>query len=174
MERSDAKKRALENYVPVKDRLKEFRNEHGINLSLESEIIYQDDNSCTFKATIKEISTGNIIAIGHSHEKISDNPHVNSTSMVENCETSAWGRALANLGMQIDKGIASKEEMKKANTPKGYTGTKEEQQRLFSILRSMGINEDELATKIHRSLIENKIFNDTLSLTRFVKDFNHK
>ena len=36
---------------------------------------------------------------------------VNTTSALENCETSAWGRALAAAGFEVTKGIASREEM---------------------------------------------------------------
>jgi hypothetical protein len=36
---------------------------------------------------------------------------VNKTSYIENCETSAWGRALGNLGIGIDASIASAEEV---------------------------------------------------------------
>jgi ssDNA-binding Zn-finger/Zn-ribbon topoisomerase 1 len=36
---------------------------------------------------------------------------INKTSFVENCETSAWGRALGNLGIGIDDSIASAEEV---------------------------------------------------------------
>jgi len=40
---------------------------------------------------------------------------VNTTSALENCETSAWGRALAAAGFEVTKGIASREEMAKVN-----------------------------------------------------------
>ena len=172
MEKSEAKKKAIENYVMVKDRIKQFRDIYNTTLSLESEMIDFNENYCTFKATIRHTELGIVIANGYSHEKISDNPFINATSMVENCETSAWGRALANLGMKIEKGIASKEEMRKAaNKPKEYTGDKQEQQRLSSILRSIGINNSDLAKKIHNGLIENKIMNDALSITKFVKEY---
>ena len=36
------------------------------------------------------------------------------TSFVENCETSAWGRCLANLSIGIDSSIASALEMQNA------------------------------------------------------------
>lgn len=51
---------------------------------------------------------------GHAFERESDSPSdVNYKSALENCETSAWGRALAAAGILIDKGIASSEEMSK-------------------------------------------------------------
>src|SRR5690606_34698151 len=51
-------------------------------------------------------------ATGHAFE-IKAQGYINPTSFIENCETSAVGRALANLGFRIDNGIASLEEMQK-------------------------------------------------------------
>ena len=46
---------------------------------------------------------------------------VNKTSYIENCETSAWGRALGNLGIGINESIASAEEVVSAvNEEKNY------------------------------------------------------
>jgi len=51
---------------------------------------------CVFKATL--YVAGVPVATGHA-EEIRGQGNVNRTSHVENCETSAVGRALANLGM---------------------------------------------------------------------------
>ena len=40
--------------------------------------------------------------------------YINKTSYVENCETSAWGRALGNLGIGIETSIASSNEVSMA------------------------------------------------------------
>ena len=40
--------------------------------------------------------------------------YINKTSHIENCETSAVGRALAMLGFEIKKSVASKEEVENA------------------------------------------------------------
>lgn len=53
-------------------------------------------------------------ATGHAFENRSEG-YVNKTSYIENCETSAVGRALALLGYEIKRGIASREEMEKAD-----------------------------------------------------------
>ena len=37
--------------------------------------------------------------------------YINETSYVENCETSAWGRALGNFGIGIDTSVASADEV---------------------------------------------------------------
>ena len=60
------------------------------------------------KATVKD-ETGRVIATGHAYEK-EGSSFINKTSALENCETSAWGRALGNLGIGIDESMASAQE----------------------------------------------------------------
>lgn len=166
-------KKAMDNYVQVKDRIKEFRENFKHDYAMTSEILDAGSNYETvlFKACIIDISSGSIVATGHSFERKSDNPNVNITSIVENCETSAWGRALANFGMKIEKGIASKEEMKRVHKAEQYTGTTQEKQQLMSILRSQGITDKDLAKNIHDTLIESKTLNDSSSLIMFINKF---
>jgi hypothetical protein len=52
-------------------------------------------------------------ATGHAYE-LRSSGHVQQGSYVEVCETSAVGRALALLGFEVRRGIASREEMQKA------------------------------------------------------------
>ena len=60
------------------------------------------------------------IGTGHAHE-IEGQGMVNTTSALENCETSAVGRALAMAGFEVTKGIASREEMAGAERRAQYT-----------------------------------------------------
>ena len=57
--------------------------------------------------------SGRIVASGHAHET-KNSSYINKTSHVENCETSAWGRALANFGIGIDSSVASANEVNMA------------------------------------------------------------
>ena len=55
-------------------------------------------------------------------EEIKGSTFINKTSYVENCETSAWGRALANFGIGLETAVASADEIQNAisnnnNTP---------------------------------------------------------
>lgn len=95
-------------YVLVNERLKYFRENYK-NWTLDSEIISLDNGICVMKATIKD-TEGNVKATGHAYEK-ENSTFINKTSFIENCETSAWGRALGNLGIGIDASIASAEEI---------------------------------------------------------------
>lgn len=100
-------------YVEVNERIKFFRESGNYNgWSLSSEVVHLDADSCVIKATIAD-PNGYIIATGFAQEDKSSS-YINKTSYVENCETSAWGRALANLGIGIDTSIASSNEVSMA------------------------------------------------------------
>ena len=64
------------------------------------------------KATVKD-ENDVTKATGYAYEKESSS-FINKTSFIENCETSAWGRALGNLGIGIDASIASADEVQNA------------------------------------------------------------
>lgn len=101
------------DYVEVNERLKYFRSEPKFkDYSLESEIISLDKEFITIKAIIKD-GNGRVVATGLAQEK-AGSTYINETSFVENCETSAWGRALGNLGIGIDTSVASAEEVQNA------------------------------------------------------------
>lgn len=170
-------KKAMDNYVQVKDRIKEFREVFKHDYAMTTELLDAGANYDTvlFKASIIDIGSGSIVATGHSFERKSDNPNVNITSIVENCETSAWGRALANFGMKIEKGIASKEEMKRTqHKADPYTGTVKEKQTLISLLRSQGVTCKDRAKDIHEKLLESKVLNDSASLIMFINKYNEE
>ena len=175
MSKGSRAKAIKENYVQVKDRIKQFRDEHP-EWGLHSEILGIDKDECLMKGWITN-ETGRTLAVGHSRERTSDNPDVNITSLVENCETSAWGRCLANLGYGIDKAIASHEEMRKvkaSNTSGEYTGTVKQKATLQRLLRSNQITSQDLAKKIHDSLIKQKISDDVISINKFISEKNYE
>lgn len=95
-------------YVLVNERLKYFR-ENFKDWILDTDIISLENGVCVMKATIKN-PEGVVIASGHAYEK-ENSTFINKTSYIENCETSAWGRALGNLGIGIDVSIATAEEV---------------------------------------------------------------
>lgn len=102
-------------YVEVKEKLKHFRKEYK-NYSLQSDIVSLETTDGTTRVVIKAWITdeeGFTIATGHAYED-KDSTFINKTSFIENCETSAWGRALGCLGIGIETSIASAEEMRNA------------------------------------------------------------
>ena len=97
-------------YVMVNERIKEFRANYP-EYSLVSEIVSLDNDSCVVKAMVIN-DKGVVVATGLAREERQDKTSlVNLNAYVENCETSAWGRALGNLGIGIDIAIASGDEM---------------------------------------------------------------
>ena len=100
------------NYVTVNERLKAFRtlpDYKGWTLRTIAHELTHD--VCTMEAQILD-PTGRIVANGFAHElRTQPGSMVNATSHIENCETSAWGRALGNLGIGIDESICSAQEL---------------------------------------------------------------
>lgn len=97
-------------YVEVNERIKYFRfSDDYKGWSLSSEIVHLDADSCVIRAEIRD-ENWVLRATGFAQEDKSSS-YINKTSYVENCETSAWGRALANLGIGIDTSIASSNEV---------------------------------------------------------------
>ena len=99
------------DYVEVSEKLKFFR-ETWPDWSLTSDIVELTEKRITIKSSIKN-PEGRAIATGIAYET-EGSTHINKTSFVENCETSANGRALGNFGIGIDSGIASADEVKNA------------------------------------------------------------
>lgn len=98
-------------YVTVNERLKHFRETYP-NYALLSEVVHLDGDSVAVKATIYDENDRAIATGLASEERIAST--INKTSYVENCETSAWGRCLANFGIGIDANVASADELANA------------------------------------------------------------
>ena len=100
-------------YVEVNERIKFFRQEDEYkNWTISTEFTALDSEMCVCKCVIADPSQ-RVVATGHAHEERSSS-HINKTSYVENCETSAIGRALAMMGIGIDTSIASANEVQDA------------------------------------------------------------
>ena len=128
-------------YAEVSERILAFRKLNP-NGRIVTEIIDKTDNDVTMKATIIDEHM-NELATGYASEV--KKGLVNSISMLENCETSAIGRALGFCGFGIDSGIASGQDMEKVEQYK-QKNKKEE------IYTNMYISYDE-ALKIVKTTI---------------------
>lgn len=98
-------------YIPVNERIKAFRKVCS-NGQIDTELVLIEDGFCIIKATVKD-EEGNLLATGYASEKESSS-YINKTSFIENCETSAVGRALGFCGIGIDTSIASSDEVERA------------------------------------------------------------
>ena len=99
------------NYVEVNQRIKGFRMLYPEG-SIQTEILSNVDGVVLMKASIID-DKGVLLGTGHAFEKESSS-YINKTSYIENCETSAVGRALAMCGIGIDTSIRSAEEVENA------------------------------------------------------------
>ena len=98
-------------YGEVSERIKAFRYlypEGGI----ETEVIKYENGEVVIKATITN-ENGKILGTGTAQEK-EGSSFINKTSFIENCETSAVGRALSMAGFSIGTTIMSYQEIANA------------------------------------------------------------
>ena len=102
-------------YAEVNQRIKAFRMVYPDGFICTS-MMSNADGVCVFRAEVgyyNENGSRVVIGSGTAYEK-EDSSFINSTSYIENCETSAAGRALGMAGFGIDTSVASLEEVKNA------------------------------------------------------------
>ena len=108
-------------YAEVNQRIKAFRMIYPQG-SIVTQMLSNENGICVFKATVGT-DDGVILGTGTAYEK-EDSSFINKTSYIENCETSAVGRALGMAGFGIDVSVASAEEV--ANAMANQEVTQEE------------------------------------------------
>jgi hypothetical protein len=100
----------LSEYEPVEVRLEKFINDHK-NFRISTELEVVEATRYIVKAYLyKDASDSVAWATGYAEETVTARG-VNQTSALENCETSAIGRALANAGYAPKGKRPSREEM---------------------------------------------------------------
>ena len=98
-------------YAEVNQRIKAFRMLCP-NGCITSEILSNNGGVVVMKASVLD-EEGRLLGTGTAYEK-EGSSNINKTSYIENCETSAVGRALAMCGFGIDLSVASYEEVSNA------------------------------------------------------------
>lgn len=99
------------DYAEVNQRIKAFRSVCPGG-SIITDMLSNENGVCVFRATVYD-EEQRILGTGTAYEKESSS-FINKTSYIENCETSAVGRALGMCGFGIDTSIASAEEVANA------------------------------------------------------------
>ena len=129
------------NYVLVNERVKAFRMLFPDG-TITTEILSNNDGVVLMQARVYD--GDKLLSMGHAYEKESST-YINKTSYIENCETSAVGRALGFLGIGVDTSIASFEEVQNA------VNNQEKKPDKYAKYKTEHINEDE-ATQLERDL----------------------
>lgn len=127
-------KLGAKGYAQVNERIKAYRKVYPSG-SIETEIEEIKDDYIRIKATVYN-EDDKVIATGTASEMLTGNEkkdYINKTSMVENCETSAVGRALGFAGFGVDTAIASAEDMERAK----------DNSKRFEIYKDMFIRDEE-------------------------------
>ena len=107
-------------YAEVNQRIKAFRMVFPEGF-IRTEMTSNVDGVCIFRAMVGTYTADGsmlIFGTGTAYEKESSS-FINSTSYIENCETSAVGRALGMAGFGIDTSVASYEEVANAMENQG-------------------------------------------------------
>lgn len=102
----------LKDYIEVNVRIMKFYEKYPEGRIL-TEIVKWENEVIVMKATAYRDNSEVPASTGYAYEK-EGSSFINKTSALENCETSAVGRALAILGFEIKKSVASREEVANA------------------------------------------------------------
>ena len=184
----------LENYETVEERLKVFWKDNPEG-RIFTEVVHEtDDGSCvTIRAFIyKDENDTNPISTGIAQETKGQGGFANTDAWVENCETSAIGRALANWKYQgSNKPRPSAEEMSKVvkeDTPK--TPSKKEVAKITNdsaekFAEDIGANKKSVGDQLNDILkemipndkkmkeVKTKVYNDMVESTEVSEDVDN-
>lgn len=102
------------DYALVAERISMFYERYAEG-RIVTELVARTEHEVTFRAAVYRHATDREpAATGWAAERVGDG-EINAVACLENTETSAIGRALANLGFTASKKRPSREEMEKAD-----------------------------------------------------------
>lgn len=107
----------MTDYVTVNKRIEAFYAAHPEG-SIQSEIHTLTDKLVVVRAWVYRTPDDSRPCIAHSQLGIPGKTSFTKDSEVENAETSAVGRALAMMGFEVRKGMASQEEVRNKTVPR--------------------------------------------------------
>lgn len=133
------------DYAEVNQRIKAFRMVYPQG-AITTDLISNENGICIFKAIVQN-EEGFVLGTGTAYEK-EGSSFINKTSYIENCETSAVGRALGMAGFGIDTSVASAEEVQNAMA--------QHEQKEVQDIQENKINETKL-NALNKAIENNKI-----------------
>ena len=133
----------LEDYEPVASRVQRFYEEFP-NGAIHTEIVFDDGQRVVIKATVwRSLEDARPAAIDYAEELLTDRG-VNSTSRIENCATSATGRAISiaahGLGPSDWTKKPSREEMAKVQRREPQTNSQTKVDKPAGLISDKQVN----------------------------------
>ena len=125
-------------YAEVNQRIKAFRMVFPTGI-IETDMLSNENGVCVFRASVgywDEDAGLVVLGTGTAYEKESSS-FINKTSYIENCETSAVGRALGMCGFGIDVSVASYEEVQNAINNQGEKAEPKATERQISMIEDL-------------------------------------
>jgi len=155
----------IEDYEPVEARLNRFWELHKDDGRVETELVSHNNGHYIVKAIIwvgdRQVASG--LADEHTEAK-----GVNSRNALENAETSAIGRALANFNFAPKGKRPSREEMVKANVTQSLGGSEVPYvEKPITYLKPRRVATPKMSGWLQRELA--KILKDTNQQNAFVQ-----
>lgn len=137
----------LDDYETVEVRLEKFWAAHPEGRVSTDLVAYSDHQFIVKAAIYRQHTDTEAWATGYAEEIVTDRG-VNATSALENCETSALGRALANAGFATKGKRPSRQEMEKVARREAakqqYTDAQREQATEYAVQAVAADDQDAL------------------------------
>ena len=158
-------------YASVNQRIKAFRMVYPEGF-IRNEMVSNEGGVCVFKSVVgffTEEGLERILATGMAYEKESAS-FINKTSYIENCETSACGRALGMAGFGIDVSVASAEEIQNAINNQEKAEAKATPKQIEYITKAYGENLPKLLAKYKVKQIEDMPISTASDIIKKIKE----
>lgn len=156
-------------YVLVADRIVYFNHEYPngrIKTYLKSA---PEAERVIIKAVVTpDVDNDKRVFTGYSQALWGDG-YINKTSAIENCETSAIGRALAMMGIGVIDSLASVDEINKAEMQSKMSLSNTQVKQISEALEAKGITEAEDKQKIVKAITAGEALN-TSGVARLIKE----
>lgn len=156
-------------YVLVADRILFFNEQHP-NGKIETIFISEySDQRVVMKAIVTpDVNEPSRYFTGFS-QALWDDGYINKTSAIENCETSAIGRALAMMGIGVIDSVASVDEINKSEMQAKMSISPKAIDEIGELLASKGITAPEDKQKVVKAIAGTDALN-TSGIARLKKD----
>lgn len=156
-------------YVLVSDRVNYF-NEKYPNGSIVTKLVSQpQDERVVIRATVTPDCAKPERKFMDYSQALWGDGYINKTSAIENCSTSAVGRALGYMGIGVLDSIASKDEIDKAEIQSRMQTAPQAIREIGALLESKGITDPETKQRIVRKLSDGQPLN-TSGIARIKKE----